>query len=110
MRCALAVYTSGMVSKVRAAVIGTGSLGKEHARLYSDLARGGAVDFAGVYDSSRETALRISEKLGVRCFESISDAAAQCDAASIVTPTSTHYEIARGLLQSGKHVLVEKPM
>jgi predicted dehydrogenase len=110
MRPAFAVYTSGMVSKVKVAVIGTGSLGKEHARIYSELGRGGAIEFVGVFDASREAAARIGEKFGVRCFESIAEATAQCDAASVVTPTSTHYEISRALLEAGKHVLVEKPM
>ena len=32
------------------------------------------------------------------------------DAASVATPTNTHYEIARSLLEHGKHVLVEKPI
>ena len=104
------VYSFAMVSKVKVAVIGTGSLGKEHARIYAGLASGGAVDFAGVFDASPETAARVGERLGVRRFESVGEAVAHCDAASIVTPTSTHYEIARTFLESGKHVLVEKPM
>jgi predicted dehydrogenase len=99
-----------MVSKVKVAVIGTGSLGKEHARIYAELASAGLVDFAGVFDASPEAASRVGEKLGVRRFGSVSEAAAQSDAASIVTPTSTHYEIARVFLEAGKHVLVEKPM
>ncbi|MFP4163560.1 MAG: Gfo/Idh/MocA family protein [Chitinispirillaceae bacterium] len=31
------------------------------------------------------------------------------DAVAIVTPVSTHYELAKSALQSGKHVFVEKP-
>jgi predicted dehydrogenase len=99
-----------MSSAVKVAVIGTGSLGKEHARIYSELVSSGAVEFTGLFDTARETAVRLSEKLRVRCFGSVAEAAANCDAASVVTPTNTHYEIARSLLESGKHVLVEKPM
>src|SRR5688500_5271814 len=99
-----------MVSKVKVAVIGTGSLGKEHARIYAELGSLGLVDFVGIYDSSRETASRVAEKLRVPCFDTIEQAAAQCDAASVVTPTHTHFEIARALLEQGRHVLVEKPM
>src|SRR5207249_8439049 len=32
------------------------------------------------------------------------------DAASVATPTDTHYEIARSLLVRGKHLLIEKPI
>jgi predicted dehydrogenase len=99
-----------MLSTVKVAVIGTGALGKEHARVYAELAARGSVELAGVFDAARETAVRVSEKLRVRCFDSLADAVANCDAASVVTPTSTHYEITRTLLERGKHVLVEKPM
>lgn len=99
-----------MIAKVKVAVIGTGSLGKEHARIYAELVRDAGVEFVGIYDASTEAASRVSEKLGVRRFASIKEAAAECDAASVVTPTNTHYEISRALLEAGKHVLVEKPM
>jgi len=45
-----------MISRIKAAVIGTGSLGKEHARIYAELAATGQVEFAGVYDVSSEAA------------------------------------------------------
>jgi predicted dehydrogenase len=40
----------------------------------------------------------------------VAEAAEASDAVSIVTPTTTHFELARTLLQQGRHVLVEKPM
>jgi predicted dehydrogenase len=46
----------------------------------------------------------------VKAFESVADAVKASDAMSIVTPTSTHYELAKTLLLQQKHVLVEKPM
>lgn len=95
---------------LRVAVIGTGSLGKEHARIYAELASAGELQFVGVYDSSRENAERVAQKTGTTVFESVSDAAAVSDALSVVTPTSTHFEIARDLLRMGKHLLIEKPM
>ncbi len=96
--------------KVRVSVLGTGSLGKEHARIYSELAAAGHVDFVGVHDIASETARKIAEKYKVRAFESASEAAAASDALSIVTPTTSHYDLAKPLLQAGKHLLVEKPM
>jgi len=96
--------------KVRVAVLGVGSLGKEHARIYSQLVAAKQVEFAGVHDSHEETARRISEKYRVRAFGSIVEAAQASDALNIVTPTNTHFNLAKQLLQAGKHVLVEKPM
>jgi predicted dehydrogenase len=99
-----------MAPRPKVAVIGTGSLGKEHARIYAQLAAAGRADFVGVYDHTPETARAVAEKTGVRAFASLAEAAAAAEALSIVTPTVTHYEIARELLAQGKHLLVEKPM
>ncbi len=91
-------------------MVGVGSLGKEHARIYSELARAGLVDFVGVCDVSSDLAQKIAQKFQVRTFATAAEAAEASDALSIVTPTNTHFEIARTLLARGKHVLVEKPM
>ena len=99
-----------MSSELRVAVLGTGSLGKEHARLYAALARAGQVEFVGVFDVVAETARRISDQYQVRCFGSVAEAAAASDALSVVTPTATHFALAESLLRQGKHLLVEKPM
>lgn len=96
--------------KVKIAVLGTGSLGKEHVRIYAELAAAGGVDFVGVYDVNAEAARKFAEKYRVKAFGSIAEVAEACDAASVVTPTVTHFELARTLLGQGKHVLVEKPM
>jgi predicted dehydrogenase len=97
-------------SKVRVVVLGVGSLGKEHARIYSELAHAGQVEFAGVYDVSTELARKFAQKYHVRAFQSAAEAAGAADAFNVVTPTTTHYEMAKALLEQGKHVLVEKPM
>jgi predicted dehydrogenase len=101
---------SAMPEKLRVAVIGAGSLGKEHARIYAELANAGLVDFVGVFDVVTETARKIAEKYKVKAFASVAEAAAAADAFSIVTPTTTHHEIGKHLLGLGKHLLIEKPM
>src|SRR5437868_1719517 len=97
-------------SKITVAVLGVGSLGKEHARIYAELAKAGQIEFVGVHDAVAETARKIAEKCQVRAFGSVAEAAAASMALSVVTPTRTHFELAQSLLQQGKHVLVEKPM
>jgi len=99
-----------MADRLNVAVLGTGSLGKEHARIYADLAAAGSIRFVGVYDASPEVGRRIAEKHQVEAFGSVAAAAAASDALSIATPTSTHFELARPLLEQSKHVLIEKPM
>ncbi len=97
-------------SPIKVAVLGTGSLGKEHVRLYADLAKQGRIDFVGVYDASPDAAKKIAEKYRVRSFTSVLEAAEAAQAFSIVTPTVTHFALAKELLLKGKHLLVEKPM
>jgi predicted dehydrogenase len=93
---------------LKVAVIGAGSLGKEHARLYAEL-RPTGIELIGVCDVNRSQAERVAEKCRTRVLP-LEQAAAEADAFSVVTPTSTHFEIAKDLLARGKHVLVEKPM
>ena len=97
-------------NKLRVAVLGVGSLGKEHARIYADLAKTGLVEFAGIFDANAETARKIAAKSNIHVFNSIAEVIAHADAVNIVTPTVTHFELAKTLLSNGKHVLVEKPM
>jgi predicted dehydrogenase len=96
--------------KIRVSVLGTGSLGKEHVRLYAQLAAASQVEFVGVYDVSAETARKHATKYSIRAFDTFEAATEASDAFSIVTPTTTHFELAKALLLKGKHVLVEKPM
>lgn len=92
------------------AVVGAGALGKIHAQIYAQLAAAGKVEFAGVFDAAPETARRVADKWRVPAFGSLAEAAAASDALSLVTPTTTHFDLAMTLLQQGKHLLVEKPM
>ena len=98
------------MNPIRVAVLGVGSLGKEHTRIYAGLAAAGQVELTGVFDTSADTARKIAAKHNTRIFNSVAEAAAASDALNIVTPTITHFDLAKSLLQQGKHVLVEKPM
>ncbi len=99
-----------MTSKVKVAVLGVGSLGKEHTRIYAELAAAGQVEFAGIFDANADTARKIAAKHNAHIFNSVAEAASNADALNVVTPTVTHFELAKTLLSQGKHVLVEKPM
>jgi predicted dehydrogenase len=102
--------TAREAGHLRISVLGAGSLGKEHVRIYSEFAAAEHAELTGIYDIAGETARKFAEKYHVRAFGSIAEMAEASDAVSIVTPTTTHFELAKTLLQAGKHVLVEKPM
>ena len=96
-----------MSQKVKVGVAGVGHMGKEHARIYAEMAE---AELVGVHDSNPETARKIASKCRTRAFASLAEMVEAVDAASIVTPTMTHLAIAEPFLRRGKHVLVEKPM
>ena len=95
------------MTKPRLGVVGVGHIGKNHARLYAELP---AAQFTAIYDTDRVVAERHSAEFGVQAAASLEEFAGLVDAASIATPTSTHFEIGRELLSRGKHLLVEKPI
>ena len=94
---------------IKVAVLGVGSLGQNHARIYSDLHEQGAVELIGVYDTNADQAEAVAAKYGTQALGSVEEAAV-ADALSVVTPTTTHHRLAKPLLEQGKHLLIEKPM
>lgn len=92
---------------VKVGVAGVGHMGKEHARIYAESKE---AELVGVHDSNPDTAKKIAEKCRTRAFSSLEEMVEAVEAASIVTPTTTHLAIAAPFLKKGKHVLVEKPI
>jgi predicted dehydrogenase len=95
------------MSNLKVGVIGVGHIGREHARIYSQLP---GVEFVGLYDLDRHVAEKVAQRHGVKAYDSARALAEVIDAATIATPTVTHHEIGSLLLGMGKHVLIEKPI
>jgi predicted dehydrogenase len=95
-----------MSELIRIGVIGTGSMGRNHARIFGEMPN---ARFTAVLDTQAATAQQIATQYGARAVTSLDEFIEQVDAATVATPTVTHFEIARALLDRGKHVLVEKP-
>jgi predicted dehydrogenase len=87
-------------------VIGVGAMGKNHARIFSTLPE---VRFTAVLDERRDAAGEIAARYAARAAASFDEFAEAVDAATVATPTVTHFDLARRLLDRGRHVLVEKP-
>jgi UDP-N-acetylglucosamine 3-dehydrogenase len=92
---------------IKIGVIGTGSMGKNHARVCSELHD---VELVGICDVDKSTAKIVAERFHTQAFTSYQDLISKVDAVIIATPTSTHFDISTKALSSGKHVLVEKPI
>lgn len=98
---------------INVAVIGVGAFGRNHARVYQELAQQGeAVKLTAVIDSDKATAEAVAQEFGCRAFASIEQLATGHDvqAASVAVPTAHHLEGARALMAAGIDVLVEKPV
>jgi predicted dehydrogenase len=89
-------------------VVGVGHLGKMHARIWRDLP---GARLVGVLDTEPARAKEIGASLDVPGYDSLTpELLGSLKAASVVTPTPAHFEVARKLMEAGVSVLVEKPM
>lgn len=95
------------MSRLRLAVVGTGHLGRFHARLAATLPD---ARLLAVVDTDEDARRQLSAETGSKPLDNFQDLFGLVDAAIIATPTVSHYEIARELLTGGIHVLVEKPI
>jgi predicted dehydrogenase len=95
------------MSLLRTGVVGVGHMGTSHARVYSELE---TCSLSAVYDRDRAVAERVARKYRTYAAHSLEEFARLVDAATICTPTVTHYEIGAFLLEHGKHLLIEKPV
>jgi len=87
-----------------------GVFGRNHARVYRELAQQGGAQLAAVYDADPATARAISEKFGVPAVPSLSALKGAVDAVSVAVPTVEHVNVARDLMEAGIDVLIEKPL
>ncbi|HEV2883647.1 MAG TPA: Gfo/Idh/MocA family oxidoreductase [Pyrinomonadaceae bacterium] len=95
---------------LRTAVIGVGHLGRQHARIHSNLAAEGLTQFVAVCDLNEDTSQNIATERQVKSTTDWRELIGAVDAVSLAVPTESHSEIACGLLEAGIHVLVEKPI
>ncbi len=96
-----------MNEKVKIGVVGVGHLGETHARLLRQIE---SADLIGVYDIDETKSRKVAAELSVKSFGSLDEMRNVVDAVSIVTPTSSHFEIASMLINDRKHCFIEKPI
>ncbi len=96
-----------MTELVRVGVVGVGSLGINHARIYSEL---GECRLAALYDTDTARAAEVAAKYRTEACATLDELIERVDAASIVVPTHLHFDVASQMIRAGKHLLVEKPI
>lgn len=96
------------MNKVKVAVLGYGHLGKWHTEKAYNLENSELVAIVESYEANQKAA---KEKYpNVKIVNDIKDVIEEIDAAIIVTPTSTHFELCKYLMEHKKHVFCEKPI
>lgn len=94
---------------IRAAVIGTGAMGRHHARIYKELP---GVELVAIADANQEAAQKIGDLYGVPGYQDYQELlnTEKPEVVSIAVPTNKHFDVTTGCLEAGCHVLVEKPI
>ena len=93
--------------KVKIGVVGAGHLGMIHLKCLRDVAD---FELIGFFDSDPERSKEVARELGVIAFDSVEQLIDLVDALDIVTPTSSHFRLAKMAMDMGKHVFIEKPV
>ena len=93
--------------KPKIGVVGAGHLGKHHIK---HLSNHKGVDFVGVFDTNEDSLNNICDEFSVKPLQSLEELISLCEAVNIVTPTNTHFDIARKFLNQKKDVFIEKPL
>ncbi|MDO8578017.1 MAG: Gfo/Idh/MocA family oxidoreductase [Dehalococcoidales bacterium] len=91
---------------IKVGVVGLGSMGQHHARVYSQL----NCNLVGVADIDPERAKDIGEKYNVPYYSDYRKLLDEVGAVSIAVPTSFHHTVAMDFLNNSVHCLVEKPI
>ena len=91
-----------------------GAFGRNHARVYHQLAQQGEpVTLAAVVDPDVSRADAIAREYGARAFGSVEQFISrrgEVQAASVAVPTQQHVEVASALMAAGIDILIEKPL
>ena len=93
--------------KPKIGVVGAGHLGKHHIK---HLSNHKGVDFVGVFDINEDSLKNICDEFSVKPIQSLEELISSCEAVNIVTPTNTHFDIAKKFLNQKKDVFIEKPI
>jgi len=98
-----------MNTAMKVAVIGVGSMGKNHARVYSELPD---AELVAVVDADLKTAEAVAGNLGTRAYADFRKMLVKekPEAVSIAVPTAMHEQVGMDALEAGAHVLMEKPI
>lgn len=95
------------MDRVNHGIVGVGHLGKLHTKLTKEVNN---CNLIGIYDADIEKAKIVSQEFNIPYFDSLEKLSEQVDSVSIVSSTTSHYEIAKFFIEKKKHIFIEKPI
>jgi predicted dehydrogenase len=95
------------MQKTKIGVVGTGYLGRLHARVLTEMPE---VDVVGFVEPKGEIAAEVEANLKLRRIATVAELAGLVECAVVATPTTEHAEVAAALLAAGCDVMIEKPI
>ena len=99
--------TPAPLHPVKVGVIGIGNMGWHHARVLSLLKD---AELVGVADPDPDRGQLAQEQFGCQWFPDHHTLLADVEAVCIAVPTLLHHSVGLACLESGVHVLIEKPI
>ncbi len=90
---------------IRTGVIGVGSMGQNHARVYNDIS-----NLVAVSDYNEVQGKKVAKRFGVKYYKDYKQMLSEIDAVSVAVPTVYHNDVSLEVVKSGTHLLVEKPL
>jgi predicted dehydrogenase len=95
------------LDRTKVAIVGAGYLGRQHARIYSEL---GCAELVGVVDKNTQTAEAVAKEFRTNAYTDFHAVVGKVSAVSLAAPTTEHASLGCELLERGIDVLVEKPI
>ncbi|AVR43859.1 oxidoreductase [Christiangramia fulva] len=92
---------------LKAGVLGAGHLGKIHLKLLNQSEK---YELIGFFDADKENAKKVADEFGYKMFDNLDELIAAADMVDVVTPTLSHFEVAKKVISAGKHLFIEKPI
>ncbi len=92
---------------LKVGVIGAGYLGKKYLKIVDNSS---FFDLIGFYDKNENTKENISKNSNYVAFDQIDNLINAVDIVIIVTPTLSHFDLAKKVIEAKKHVFIEKPI
>lgn len=92
---------------LKVGVLGAGHLGKTHIKV---AAASPHLELIGFYDPNLKVAKASDLLKNQKAFQNLEELIEAVDIVDIVSPASTHFELAQKAIEAGKHVFIEKPM